>query len=405
VAERDMGILSEAVEKVLPRLWKVAGAELTRLLEPIYPYLTKLTVYVTKLTATISSVLLSFIHHLFELNGWLIVRLVFKEPHLQSAALEMNRQLGAAPIIDYLAAALILIVSIALLISFICVPLMYKLVFKPRLKVFISFNRVWEDLAESLQKCFEKGGTEVFRVPFERTATHQHVVMHATEGIRNCDTFLCLPGPVESYVEHEVLAATTSTKPVVFLVAESYGTLPDTADKRYPIFRLETTVREQFNPLIQFIYYIGADLKSTWQLCKLALRHPYMSIFSAGALSLGTICIVILFTYCFYRVNVIGEELAKTSAAFDIVQKPVVVAHLLFFIGAASLDFLIFSYSALFTSNLVRQIRATKKARLKTIAAQFNRDDWIGIVPALLPGTKMYECLFEAAPFAHHEAV
>jgi hypothetical protein len=46
-------------------------------------------------------------------------------------------------------------------------------------------------------------------------------------------------------VEHEVLAAAAAEKPIAFLISESSGTLPNTADKRYPVFRLETTIREQ----------------------------------------------------------------------------------------------------------------------------------------------------------------
>jgi hypothetical protein len=227
--------------------------------------------------------------------------------------------------------------------------------------------------------------------------------MHATEGIKNCDSVLCLPGLVESYVEHEVLAATTSNKPIVFLVSENSATLPNTADKRYPVFRLETAVHGHLNPLIEFMYYIGADFRSTWELCKQSLRHPYILPSLAATLYLGTICMVILFAYCFYRINIIGEELVKTSAAFGMVRKPVIGAHLLVLTLFASLIFVIFLYSTLFTLNLIRQMLARRKTRLKTIAAQFNRDDWIGVVPALRPGTKMYECLFENAPFAHHE--
>ena len=107
--------------------------------------------------------------------------------------------------------------------------------------------------------------------------------------------------------------------------------------------------------------------------------------------------------YVVVCVNVIGDEIAQTSAAFVVVQQPVIVTHLFFLIVPASLCFLSVLYSTLFTSHLISQIRARKRARLKAIVGQFNRDDWIGKVPGLLPGKSMYECLFETAPFAHHE--
>jgi hypothetical protein len=401
-----MGTLAEvaaaALRDILPQLGKAFHTEIARLAERIGP---KLTATLLKLTALIY-LFYEFLDHSFiERFGTLIemVFLPFVAPDLQPVAIEMSRQLLSALLIDYRVILLILIASIGFLVSFICVPLLNKLLFKRRLKVFISFNNVRESLAETLQKCFENDRTKVLRIPFKRMATHQDVVMHAVEGIKNCDSFVCLPGLAESYVEHEVLAATTSTKPVVFLVSESAGRLPNTADKRYPVFRLEATVHEKFNPLIQFVHYIGADLKSTCELCKRALGHPFMRISSAVALSLGMICLLFLLGYCYYRVKLVGDELAKKSALFSMVHEPVVLGHLFVFIVAASLGFLSVSYSALFTSNLVWQLQARKKARLKTIAGQFNRDDWIGILSVLIPGTKVYECLFETAPFAHHE--
>jgi hypothetical protein len=51
----------------------------------------------------------------------------------------------------------------------------------------------------------------------------------------------------------------------------------------------------------------------------------------------------------------------------------------------------------------MRPSQARKRARLKTVAAQFNRDDWIGVIPDISPGGNMYECLFETVPSAHHE--
>jgi hypothetical protein len=121
--------------------------------------------------------------------------------------------------------------------------------------------------SETLQKQLADAGARAFRVPFQESATHQDIVSRATNGIRACDSFVCLPGQTQSYVDHEVLAATISEKPVVFLISEQSGTLPNTADKRYPVFRLESTVTWQFEPLIEFLNYVSADFRSTWKLC------------------------------------------------------------------------------------------------------------------------------------------
>jgi hypothetical protein len=88
---------------------------------------------------------------------------------------------------------------------------------------------------------------------------------------------------------------------------------------------------------------------------------------------------------------------------FAEVETPVVMAHVLVLGLLVLIVFVIFLYALLFVVNLLRQFHARKRARLKTVAAQFNRDDWIGLVPDLSPGGNVYECLFEAAPSAHHE--
>jgi hypothetical protein len=336
VLMRNMGenVAARATEFVLSVLEKASGGKL----EVVFK------AYLPKFLAAFSAVDV-FLKHILEFLKNIIDNLETPIDSIESilavmlnstqgrqAQLEMSRLLLSALRVDYVVVVLVLIASIVALISFICFPLLYKGIARRRLKVFISFNNAREGLAETLQNCFHKDGTKVLRVPFDQTATHQHVVMRATDGIKKCDSFVCLPGLAASYVEHEVFAATTSTKPVVFLISENSGTLPNTADKRYPVFRLEVALREQFSPLIEFVYYIGADLKSTWELCKRALRHPYMRISAIATFGIGTICFFVLLVYCFYRVTILGEKLVKESPLFDMVQQPVVLAHLFIFI-------------------------------------------------------------------------
>jgi hypothetical protein len=328
---------------------------------------------------------------------------VSNDPNVRKATSEMSYNLGEALWIDYFAVKAVIISCIIFLVVFIVSPLIYKALSRRRLGIFISFNRTRETISETLQKYFENEGAQVFRIPFQEGATHQSIVMEATEGIKRCDSFVCLPGYAQSYVEHEVLAATTSEKPIVFLISEDSGTVPNTADKRYPMFRLETTSREQFKPLIHFISYVGADLKSTWKLCQRALRHPLMHVSARVALGLLGICLVSLWVYCYFNVTIHGHNLTKDNPAFVEVERAVVIGHIAVLIVLMSIAFCCFSYIALFLVNLVRQFKARMRARLKTVAAQFNRDDWIGVIPDLSPGKELYECLFDTAPSAHHE--
>jgi hypothetical protein len=334
---------------------------------------------------------------------WLAQRFVSKDPEVQKATNEMSGLLGDALSTDYLVVIWVVISCIMLLGAFIGCPLIYKWLSKRRLGIFISFNHTKEDISENLQKRLEEEGVRTIRIPFQEGATHQSIVIQTVEGLRTCDGVVCLPGYTQSFLGDEVLAATTSRKPIVFLVSETSGTLPNTADKRYPMFRLETTIREGFKPLIDFISYVGADFKSTTKLCWRALLHPFMHMSLRVVLGLGLICLMSLWAYCSFSVTSSSHNVTKGVAVSAEVERAVVLAHVVILTFAMSIAFLCFSYVSLFLVNQVRQFQARRRARLKTVAAEFNRDDWIGIVPGLSPGGHMYQCLFETAPSAHHE--
>src|SRR5262245_39414716 len=305
---------------------------------------------------------------------------VTTNPDVQKASIDMSHSLLEALRVDYLIATTVLIFSICCLFISILIPLGYKALSRRRLKIFVSFNRLRENIAEDLHKNLEKFGAVVLRIPFRDNAVHQDIVSRTPQGIKRCDSFICLPGYAPSYVDHEVLAATISDKPIVFLISENCGTLPNTADKRYPVFRLEAVIQDQFKPLIEFLSYIGADLESTRKLCRYALRHPFMQISNVLAVSVTAIGLILLWGYCFYRA-ILGRNL--TRDAFVMLERPVELAHLALLVLLVSAAFVSSLYSVLFVRNLARQFRARARARLRTIAAQFNRDDWIGIIPDL----------------------
>ena len=330
----------------------------------------------------------------------LAVRFVRDDPEVQTASQEMVHRLEQALWLDYAIAWCVLVICFIALVMFIAFPLIYKLLVRRRLRIFISYNRAREYIAAELQRYLESAGLRVCRIPFRDEATHQDIVRQAIDGIRGCDSFICLPGDTQSYVDCEVLAASTVGKPVTFLVP-STGTLPNTADKRYPMFRLEVTREEQFKPLIDFVRYVGGDLKSTLALLKRAARQPLMHAFTKAALVLMGICIVSLWLYCFYNVRV-SYNLVKELASFAEVESAVVIAHSTILSALLSLAFCSVSYEFLFLMSLVQQFRARRQVGLKTIAGRFNHNDWIGVIPNLVLGE--YDCFFDKALLAHHES-
>jgi hypothetical protein len=339
----------------------------------------------------------------YRLVAYLSLRFVANTPQAKAAALEMTGSLWLAIRIDVQVAFIVLALGFVALGTFVGVPLGYKALFKRRLGIFISFNRAREDTAQSLQQCMEGDGTRIYRIAFQEGAAHQRVVMQVADGIKRCDGVVCLPGQAQSYVEHEVLAATAAEKPIAFLISENGGTLPNTADKRYPVFRLETTIREHFEPLTIFLGHVGADFRSTWKLCQRALLHPFMSVSASATLWFGSCSVAALWGYCYYDTVRKARSVTEGLPHLAAVETPVILAHIVVLGLLALITFAILTYVTLFVVNLLRQFHARRMARLKTVAAQFNRDDWVGLVPDLSPGGRVYESLFEILPSAHHE--
>jgi hypothetical protein len=330
-------------------------------------------------------------------------RLAINDPQVRQAAVEMAKSLFNALRENFTIAQVIICCSLTVLILAVGLPILYKWISRRNLTVFISFNRMREGISQSLQRDLEHEGVRVVRIPFQESADHQKIVVQVTEGIRKCDGFVCLPGFNQSYVEHEVAAATIYHKSVAFLISERSGTLPDTADKRYPIFRLETTMRERFRPLIGFLSYVGADFKSTWNLCKRALRHPFFVISPWLMFIVLAMCVVVLFGYCFWDASDKALQLTHNNPGFEQVKTIAVLANALVLGVLMTLAFSSCSYSSLVSMNLMMQRRARNKARLRTVTGEFSRDDWVGIIPELSPAGNLYESLFAAAPLAHHE--
>ena len=200
------------------------------------------------------------------------------------------------------------------LAAFIGIPLLYKLVARRHLRVFISFSHVQEGLVKHLHRCMQDRRLEATRVPYQANADHQTVVGHVVEILKKSHLVVCVPGLAASYVEHEVLAANATGKPIVFLVSEKSGTLPNTADKRYPVFKLESLVRENFESLLMFVSYIGADLRSTWRICVSALTNNSMMRISRSIVTMLVGGVALLWFYCILQARQSAASVVGRSA-------------------------------------------------------------------------------------------
>jgi hypothetical protein len=326
-----------------------------------------------------------------------------KSPAARAAFGSYFRQLAGTFVVHYSSVAQMLALACLALIAFVGIPLLVTYCLRRSINVFVSFNRALEGIADGLQHALDAHGVGTIRIPYRADATHQEVVDSVSRGIKRSNAFLCIPGASATFVESEVLAASTSGKVLIFLLSEGDGTLPNTADKRYPIFKLEKTRSQDFQPLVRFVRYLGRDFASVAELSVRSLQEAVdFFLTSARGRAVVGVTLVLAAGYCYFDIYRRGYVTLSWAPANDARAAAILANTSLFFVlGLLAVS--VVQYVGLVLFNRWKQSRTQKRATLEVAAATFNRDDWIGLVPGLEQNSPMYDCMFEGAALAHHE--
>jgi hypothetical protein len=266
--------------------------------------------------------------------------------------------------------------------------------------VFISYHHGREAQAAAVESALARHGLKPRRLPFEPGAEHQRVVVQMQELQRGADAVVCLPGDAPSAADAEVYAAAVALQPVVFVIDGRDASLPNVADKRYPV--MKQSVLEQFAwaPLAEWLHHVCGDARSTWPLYRQALASPALGMATAPLTALLLLVLTALVVMAVlhgvaatagWPVN-IGLHRGQLVA----VQAVVLTLGALALLAPAA-------YLALVARHVAVQLVAARRASLRAGEAAFRREDWIGLIPGLEPGQPLYLSLVEQAPLAHHE--
>lgn len=302
--------------------------------------------------------------------------------------------------------ALLLVLGLALLLVAIGHgPLLWRALWARRRRLFVSFQNHREREAEDLQAALGRAGFRVLRMAYRPGAGHQQVVVGVNELLRRADAMVCLPGRGISFVEGEVAAATFAHKPVVFLVPQG-GTVPNTADKRHPVFSQERSAGQGHAPVIEFLHLITQDFASARVLYRRAWRHPAVGLALGRVLLALMLLALLLFGVALvHGGSVIPEaDLAALPDARRLRWTAVLLMAVPLLLGAVLLLPLA-TWLVLVARSLWKQLGAARRAALRVRSGEFARADWVDVVPGMRPGQPLYEALLVAAPRAHHEAV
>jgi hypothetical protein len=162
-----------------------------------------------------------------------------------------------------------------------------------RARVFISFQHAREKTAVELERALHASGLIVRRIPFRHDYQHDALLRDIQEEIRRCDAVVCLPGAGPSFVEHEILVASTLRRYIVFLVGKTEPRLPNTAYYGYPVFRLERVERLEFKPVAELIMLVAGNWRASWRY----FLDSWTRLFNDGKTLVMVIMTFVLGTY------------------------------------------------------------------------------------------------------------
>jgi len=332
----------------------------------------------------------------------ILAQLFVRNPHQQDATMKLAGQISTSVGDSRHIIAMALLACLALTFCSLIAPMLYKWAFRRRLSVFVSFNRMRTDVAETVHAFLEKRGFRVCRIPYDERAQHQVTLQKIVELLRQCQLMLCIPGPSYSFVESEVMAATTLGRPVVLLGSGADGTIPNTADKRYPVFQIEKLKEQDFAPIEPFLSFIGGDLRSVQRTCAQAFRQGATRGLSAVVMIGTAVAIAVLWIMCF--ISVLNTPALLVAAPQDPMQKYIALTGPYVVLGIfASIALLCAVYCGCVILSLFEQMRAQRRAQLKLGTDEFRRDDWRDFLGNIASGDPIYQAMAETAPRAHHE--
>ncbi|WP_295391088.1 hypothetical protein [uncultured Thiodictyon sp.] len=159
-------------------------------------------------------------------------------------------------------------------------------------RVFISYHHSMLLDARTLQSKLDGGGFKALMEPFITAPEHDQILDEIYSMVERAHFVVCLPGPVPSFVEHEVAAAIAQKKPVFFLLAPEQRGIPNTAQHSYPILRLDRLRTAGFIPLLRLLHYLHGSFGSTFRLYFTPTRLPSLIEILKSGLSYASAALV-----------------------------------------------------------------------------------------------------------------
>lgn len=277
----------------------------------------------------------------------------------------------------------------------------YLLVLSNRRRVFVSFHHSHEALAEELAEALSKYGLVVRRIPFDPAHDHDRLLSSVLTEVRRCDAVVCLPGPRASFVENEILAASTLRKFIVFVVGDEVARLPNTALYGYPVFRLNRIRRRKFAPLSDLLLLGMGSLRATWRhLNSVGTLPAFFPSVKVGLFAVASALVVPYLAGGFTALWLGGRAEALTLMT---------TLHRNFLSWESLREgglggFIFVSLMLIGTALLlVNQLRSRRVLRQQILTGRATRATMASLLGASRMGRQILACLWKEPPLADHE--
>ena len=129
-----------------------------------------------------------------------------------------------------------------------------------RVKVFLSYQHQHAALVTKLEAVLKTKWIKPDFIPF-LPADHDTIIALVQKSIEKSDLLVILPGSEKSFVDAEIMLASSLKKPIFFLKITEDQRIPDTSYRGYPVFDLQKLENYQFRPLNRFILYVTKSSK------------------------------------------------------------------------------------------------------------------------------------------------
>jgi hypothetical protein len=231
-----------------------------------------------------------------------------------------------------------------------------------RPRVFISYHLAGAPEAEELARRLQRQHCHVILIK-QATPTHDSLLEEIQSAIRHCDAVVALPGTRQSFVDAELLTASTLKRSII-IVANELDTLPNTVYTGYPVLDRDAVVARHYAPVAQLVLI-------DFQHWSIAIRWLRQAATKSFLSSLG-MCILTIIAG--YLIDLVDLNFKITAISSGVVALGMFELSL---IGCAGL------FAVSLAIAIFRRLSASRIIKQKVVTSRVTKDELLRLAPEL----------------------